>query len=254
MRRLMFLMVFVFLIPLVSIPQPNLVFQDEVGLYGVEYDSTKYYYPPSYPDSGDLIYCLYKVINIGDETSESFDIGYETWVNGDSLRKGIYTYQAPLATSDTFFGTSGFWSKETGQLIYDPTVEYKIRLTIDPNRRIVESDTTDNVLETIFYPKSTKIDDNHQHQSVVEKFNLAQNYPNPFNPVTTINYNIAKSGQVQIMVYNISGQVVAELVNDFQPAGSYQVQFEGSQLPSGIYFYKLEIENNKQIRKMNLIK
>jgi len=254
MRRLMFLMVFVFLIPLVSIPQPNLVFQDEVGLYGVEYDSTKYYYPPSYPDSGDLIYCLYKVINIGDETSESFDIGYETWVNGDSLRKGIYTYQAPLATSDTFFGTSGFWSKETGQLIYDPTVEYKIRLTIDPNRRIVESDTTDNVLETIFYPKSTKIDDNHQHQSVVEKFNLAQNYPNPFNPVTTISYSLEESEHTQLIVYNVTGQEVKTLVNENQPAGNYSVLFDANKLPSGIYFYKLKAGEFTQTKKMILAK
>ncbi len=85
-------------------------------------------------------------------------------------------------------------------------------------------------------------------------FSLGQNYPNPFNPVTTINYSIAKSGQVTLKVYDVLGREVATLVNGFQPANNYRINFDASKLASGIYLYKLKAGEFIQTKKMILIK
>ena len=71
-------------------------------------------------------------------------------------------------------------------------------------------------------------------------FFLMQNYPNPFNPVTNLEFGISDLGFVTLKVYDALGKVVKTLVNEYKPAGNYSLEFDGSDLPSGIYFYKLE--------------
>ena len=83
---------------------------------------------------------------------------------------------------------------------------------------------------------------------------LSQNYPNPFNPVTTISYTIPKLSDVKVCVYDLLGNEVAILVNDTQAAGKYTVQFDGSNLSSGMYFYELQSEGKVISKKMALIK
>jgi len=85
-------------------------------------------------------------------------------------------------------------------------------------------------------------------------FQLQQNYPNPFNPSTEISYTITKAGNVTLKVYNMLGQDVATLVNGFQAANTYNVNFNASGLSSGVYFYKLSSGNNEIIKKMVLMK
>ena len=85
-------------------------------------------------------------------------------------------------------------------------------------------------------------------------FNLSQNYPNPFNPSTKINYSIALSSPVILKIYDVLGNEVATLVNEEKPAGSYEVNFNASQLSSGIYFYKLQAGNFISTKKMILLK
>ena len=87
-----------------------------------------------------------------------------------------------------------------------------------------------------------------------QTFALAQNYPNPFNPLTTIGYQLPVSGRVNLSIYNILGQKVGTLVDSKQAAGNYKVQWNASEFPSGLYFYKLQIKDNTQIHKMMLIK
>ena len=86
------------------------------------------------------------------------------------------------------------------------------------------------------------------------KFELSQNYPNPFNPSTTISFTLPESGNIKLIVYNIIGQRITELVNGFQEAGIHTINFNGENLPSGFYFYRLETKNNVENRKMLLIK
>ncbi|MCW8813213.1 MAG: T9SS type A sorting domain-containing protein [Chlorobium sp.] len=85
-------------------------------------------------------------------------------------------------------------------------------------------------------------------------FNLGQNYPNPFNPSTKINYSIPEDGNIKLAVYNIVGEEVAVLVNGFTQAGSFDVTFNASNLPSGVYIYKLQSANSIQTKKMLLLK
>ena len=96
----------------------------------------------------------------------------------------------------------------------------------------------------------TSIDD----ENITINFELAQNYPNPFNPTTQINYTLPAGGEVTLKVFDALGQTVKTLVNDFQTAGNYSVQFNGSDLSSGVYIYQLRLGNKQVTRKMNLVK
>ena len=85
-------------------------------------------------------------------------------------------------------------------------------------------------------------------------FSLYQNYPNPFNPSTKIEYHLQYSGKVKLEIYSVLGVRIRSLVNQFQQAGDYSVEFNGSGLPSGCYFYKLTIDNRTNIKKMDFVK
>lgn len=89
---------------------------------------------------------------------------------------------------------------------------------------------------------------------IPQKFSLEQNYPNPFNPVTNIKFDIAKTGIVKLVVYDITGRQVAELHNGDLAPGSYKYDFDATGLASGIYFYKLEASKFTSIKKMILVK
>jgi hypothetical protein len=83
---------------------------------------------------------------------------------------------------------------------------------------------------------------------------LNQNYPNPFNPSTTIKYLIPERSFVKIIIYNTLGEEVRKLVDEEKTAGSYEVIFDGSDLPSGIYLYRLESDRYFYTKKMILLK
>lgn len=85
-------------------------------------------------------------------------------------------------------------------------------------------------------------------------FKLEQNYPNPFNPVTNIKFSLPKSGMVTLMVYDITGKVVAELINGSMNAGTYNYDLNASNFGSGVYFYRLNAEGFTETKKMILVK
>jgi len=84
--------------------------------------------------------------------------------------------------------------------------------------------------------------------------NLITNYPNPFNPITKIKYEIKNAGNVSLKVFDISGKEVADLVSKQQAVGTYEVSFDGSNLTSGTYFYRLQTSDFAETKKMTLIK
>ncbi|HEX2787658.1 MAG TPA: T9SS type A sorting domain-containing protein [Ignavibacteria bacterium] len=94
---------------------------------------------------------------------------------------------------------------------------------------------------------------NHNSE-VPEKFNLSQNYPNPFNPSTKINFAIPQSQNVKLAVYDMTGKEIALLVNGNLNAGTYEYTFDGKNLNSGVYFYRLTAGNYTETKKMSLIK
>jgi hypothetical protein len=93
-----------------------------------------------------------------------------------------------------------------------------------------------------------------EQEEKVETFALEQNFPNPFNPSTNIRYTVDQSGPVRLAIYNMLGQQVAELVNQSQNAGTYQVTWNASGSASGVYFYRLESAGQSLTRQMTLIK
>ena len=85
-------------------------------------------------------------------------------------------------------------------------------------------------------------------------FELSQNYPNPFNPTTTISFSISSSAFTSLKVYDILGNEVETLVNEEKPAGTYELQFDASNLSSGVYLYRLSAGNFTEMKKMVLMK
>ncbi len=90
-------------------------------------------------------------------------------------------------------------------------------------------------------------------QQVVE-YKLYQNFPNPFNPNTIIGFKINNPGTVVIKVHNLVGQVVATLVDEYKNPGSYEVNFDASNLSAGVYLYKLQINDFVSVKRMTLLK
>jgi len=87
-----------------------------------------------------------------------------------------------------------------------------------------------------------------------DAFNLMQNYPNPFNPTTTISFELPKRAFTTLRIYNLKGQLVEALVNRSLPAGSHQIYWNPGELPSGMYFYRIESDNVRLTRKCLILK
>jgi hypothetical protein len=98
---------------------------------------------------------------------------------------------------------------------------------------------------------ATEVDDEFNS---VSDYRLSQNYPNPFNPSTSINFSIPNKANVSIKVFDLLGSQIAELVNGEIEAGSYNIEFNATNLPSGIYFYKIQSNNFSETKKMILLK
>ena len=95
---------------------------------------------------------------------------------------------------------------------------------------------------------------NSYQEIIPTEFELKQNYPNPFNPTTKIVYSIPKSSKVILKVYNMLGQEVSTLVNDYKNAGKYEIEFNANNLSTGVYFYKIQADNFTKCMKMVLLK
>lgn len=87
-----------------------------------------------------------------------------------------------------------------------------------------------------------------------DSYQLLQNYPNPFNPSTTIKFSVPQNGHVNLTVFNLLGQEVETLVNEEREQGNHEVKFNASNLPSGIYLYRLQTANTVEAKKMILMK
>ncbi len=89
---------------------------------------------------------------------------------------------------------------------------------------------------------------------IPQEFSLSQNYPNPFNPSTTIKYSIPVSNVVSLKVFDVLGKEITTLVNGYKNAGNYEVNFDGSKLSSGTYFYQLKVGQFSETKKLLLLK
>lgn len=132
-----------------------------------------------------------------------------------------------------------------------------VAISLDPSGNVIVTGTssrgtnTDD-FTTVKYSQTTGV--NQISSQIPNGYSLSQNYPNPFNPATKINYELRIKNFVSLKISDVSGKMVFELVNQNQNPGSYEVDFDGSNLPSGVYFYKLTAGEFSETKKMSLIK
>ena len=123
------------------------------------------------------------------------------------------------------------------------------------NANIIRTISTGTNLQYItVYTPFVPVGINNTNSANINDFRLEQNYPNPFNPTTNLEFGISDLGFVSLKVFDASGKEVAVLVNENKPAGRYSVTFDGSELSSGIYFYKLESSGFVETKRMVLLK
>lgn len=107
-------------------------------------------------------------------------------------------------------------------------------------------------LESNITTPITSLEENNSE--IVNDFQLYQNYPNPFNPITSLQYAISSKQFITLKVYDVLGNEVKTLVKEEKPVGKYEVDFNATYLPSGVYFYRLQAGNFSQTKKMILLK
>ncbi len=144
----------------------------------------------------------------------------------------------------------------TGSWIGDGTLNGNLKydsfqFTYNPGSKNIGSYNIDDLR---LVTKTTVGVENDVTKSLPIKYLLEQNYPNPFNPSTVISYQLPKSSYVTLKVFNILGNEVKNLFNGWQDAGSFKINFDASNLPSGTYFYQLKANDFTSSRKMLLIK
>lgn len=173
-------------------------------------------------------------------------------------------YRKPKFGSESCVGTFS----RTGDLNYvycftDPTYShtndnsttnllmYDVRAYYAPDGNYADYDfrTTYGEIEAI-----AANGDSEERKEVISYEYSVSNYPNPYNPSTTINYSIKDAGNVQIVVYDVLGRRVIELVNEVKESGSYKILFDGSKLSNGVYYYMMKSGGFVQTKKMILMK
>ena len=151
----------------------------------------------------------------------------------------------------SLFNTSVSVNENSSHLII-PNWE---NLTTQPLMILVDSGidgTIDDTLEV--FNQITSVGDDQGSLLAPDSYNLAQNYPNPFNPSTIISWQSPVSSRQTLKVYDLLGNEVATLVDEYREAGRYEVEFNASGLASGIYFYKLQSGSFVETKKMLLLK
>lgn len=134
----------------------------------------------------------------------------------------------------------------------------KYTLTYDGNNNLIESLSqrwaSSNWVNDRKFTYSTILTEIDHWNNVPEYFSLSNNYPNPFNPATKITFTIPKRANLTLKVFDVLGSEVEELVKGDIEAGSYEINFDASELTSGIYFYRIQTEDFTQTKKMLLLK
>ncbi len=145
--------------------------------------------------------------------------------------------------------------------IYQPHCPLSIFSGMDPNGEwtltVVDlASGNSGILQSwglkLFFDKPVEV--KSDYSIIPDDFKLFQNYPNPFNPSTVISYQLPVSSDVTLKVYDLLGREIVTLVNEYKPAGKYEVEFNAAALPSGVYFYQIKANNFIQTKKMGLIK
>ena len=174
-------------------------------------------------------------------------IGYDSWfwekivVNGDSV--SIWAFADGAAPADT-----ATWTYTTDNVAVGAGLPTFIIVGV------TDDDSSAVHVDEVWYnetPTGMGISDD---APIASSYELGQNYPNPFNPTTHIRFNIPETAGAKLTVFNIMGEAVANLVDGVISAGGHTVSWNAANMPTGVYFYRLESGNFSQTRKLLLVK
>ena len=204
------------------------------------------------------VYHQFSVVNSGNSLTQDFTllktnstISGRITVEGSSPGSTIMVtgYSADSANVQTMTDANGYYTLHVSDQIYNYTIFLGNTPSgyVFPNPVAHPGDTNVNINLTLTGVEVV-------NSNIPKTYSLSQNYPNPFNPSTKIEYEIPKASFVHLTVYNVIGQQVAELVSNEQSPGKYSVTFDGANVTSGIYFYRIEAGSFVQTNKMILLK
>jgi endoglucanase len=156
----------------------------------------------------------------------------------------LYLDDQILATDITFPKTTGYydWAMCWGPNVFIPAGVHSLKMLV--------LNSGFNINQMIFIQTSTKVDE----QNIVKEFKLHGNYPNPFNPSTVIKYQMPAGQNVKITIYNLLGQEIKTLVNEFQSMGEHSINFDATGFPGGVYLIKFTAGKYIEMRKMMFVK
>jgi aminopeptidase N len=191
----------------------------------------------------------------------------------------IYQPNHPLYQNGyNFVNTSGstwrinFLAKQTQTGFFPIPIEIKFSFTTGADTTVRVMNSVNNQLFSFYFnrqPTAVVFDPNdmiviktatlsvgveENLTMTPNNFELYQNIPNPFNPVTNINYDVPKNAHVKLVVYDLLGKEIKTLVNENKTEGKYTISFNGMNLPSGVYLYRLETDNFVSVKKMLMVK
>ena len=206
--------------------------------------------PPNFTDPKDLFTTQLDVINtyVLDQADENLDVVLPVWrlisTGPESFVHPDWPIPVDLSYSDPGLQTAGLAKFPLGDLNWFPAEKEQWLA-----QRPAEYDSIENALNSGRLVTSIK-----DRNRLPVGFEFQQNYPNPFNPNTTITFSIPKAGHISLKVFNILGQEVATLTDDFMTPETYKIEFDGSRLASGIYIAKIRSGGSSKSIKMVLLK
>ncbi len=181
---------------------------------------------------------------------------------GDSIKSYRFLTSVPSSMID--FSNTTIFGLDKKSKTYESVslISYQYRLVQDFGLANIQNgydfgwdsrDLKGAVINGIVYGDTT-ITGIEDKINPVSSFSLSQNYPNPFNPATTIRYDIGKPGQVTLKIFDILGNEITTLINEYKPSGNYSINFDGGNLASGIYYYQLKAGDFTATKKFVLMK
>ncbi|WP_020403472.1 T9SS type A sorting domain-containing protein [Gracilimonas tropica] len=196
--------------------------------------SATFKYPVSQTSTHHLSMIVPETENASNEAQ------YSVYQNG-SLRGSVVLNQNEKSATWRDIGSWSFVNGDTLSVVVQNVESYN-------SSRVLRADA---IKVQYGVPKAVS---NDAVSSLPKSFSLSQNYPNPFNPTTNILYTVPKRANVSLKVYNVLGELVSTLKNEVHNPGSYQVSFNGKNLASGVYFYRLEAPDFTETKSFTLIK
>lgn len=191
-------------------------------------------------------------------TNAGANFNATTWINTASFANTVYALNSQVQLTNPYGFENGNWLPLTGSPALTGA-NFSYPNLSDPFFTVVSYKgafgNTNWIQDwTQLDPVNYTIGINLISSEVPSSYSLMQNYPNPFNPVTKINFSLIKSGYINLTIFDINGKEIASLINQNLNLGTYSYDFDGSMLNSGVYFYRLTVNNYTETKKMILIK